>query len=128
MIPSATARPRLPRLVSRVIAVVIVRVCPAMLPPTISTAPTSAEARPKPASTPVSRLTRPSQSSVGTARIRPAPSERSCSPYSDQRSSTTERVSDTTMGRIRIVCANIIAAGVNRSPSGPSGPERESRR
>jgi hypothetical protein len=73
MIPSATARPRLPRLVSSVIAVVMVRVWPAMLPPTISTAPTSAEARPKPASTPVSRLTRPSHSSVGTARSRPRP-------------------------------------------------------
>jgi hypothetical protein len=71
MIPSATARPRLPRAVSSVIAVVMVRVCPAMLPPTISTAPTSALARPKPASTPVSRLTRPSHRSVGTARSGP---------------------------------------------------------
>jgi hypothetical protein len=39
--------------------VVMVRVCPAMLPPTISTAPTSALARPKPASTPVSRTDAP---------------------------------------------------------------------
>ena len=39
-----------------------------MLPPTMMTAPTSALARPKPASSAVSRLKRPSHSSVGMAR------------------------------------------------------------
>jgi hypothetical protein len=101
-------------------------VWPAMLPPTISTAPTSALARPKPASTPVSRLTRPSHRSVGTARRRLAPSDRSCSRYSAQRSSTTERVNEMTMGRISRVWAMIIAVGVNSSASDPSGPDRDS--
>jgi hypothetical protein len=118
----------LPRLVSSVIAVVIVRVCPAMLPPTIRTAPTSALARPKPARTPVRRLTRPSQRRVGTARSRLVPRLSSCSRYSAQMSSTTERVSETTIGRIRIVCATIIAVGVKRSARGPSGPDRDSMR
>ena len=51
------------------------------------TAPTSAMARPKPARQAVSRLKRPSQSSVGTARSGPTPSARSCSSYSWRRSS-----------------------------------------
>src|SRR5208283_4407943 len=45
MTPSPGASPRSPRLVSRVMAVVIVRVTPAILPPTIRMAPTSATAR-----------------------------------------------------------------------------------
>ncbi len=49
--PSASGRS--PLLVSSAIAVVITRVTPSMLPPTIITAPTSAIARPKPASTTV---------------------------------------------------------------------------
>ncbi len=77
--PSASASGRSPLLVSSAIAVVMVRVTPSMLPPTIITAPTSEAARPNPASTMVSSETRVSQSSVGTARVRDTPSERSCS-------------------------------------------------
>src|SRR5262249_24968792 len=47
--PKARASGRSPRLVSSAIAVVMVRVTPAMLPPTMRMAPTSAMARPKPA-------------------------------------------------------------------------------
>src|SRR5215475_13346464 len=43
--------------------------------PTIRIAPTSATARPTPASTAVSRLKRPSQSREQTVRIRPTPSK-----------------------------------------------------
>ena len=32
------------------------------------------------------------------------------------------------IGQIRIVCAMTIAAGVNRMPSAPSGPARDSSR
>ena len=129
MIPSATARRRSPRLVSSVIAVVMVRVWPAMLPPTISTAPTSALARPKPASMPVMRLKRPSQSSVGTARSRDEPSERSCSAYSAQRSSMTLRVSDSTIGRISTNCASTIAGGREEQPErAEAARERDSSR
>src|SRR4051812_14537359 len=70
--PSASARS--PRLVSKVIAVVIVRVTPAMLPPTIRIAPTSAAALPTPASTAVTTLKRPSHKSEPTVRTRPTPS------------------------------------------------------
>ena len=85
-------------------------------------------ARPKPASTPVTSGYRASQSSVGTARRRDEPSERSCSAYSAQSSSTTLRVSDTTIGRIRTACASTIAGGVKSNASPPSGPDRESSR
>ena len=66
--PRASASGRSPLLVSSAIAVVITRVTPSMLPPTIITAPTSEAARPKPASTTVRSEKRVSHSSVGTAR------------------------------------------------------------
>src|SRR5207253_10553073 len=74
MMPRPSASARSPRLVSSVIAVVIVRVTPAMLPPTIRIAPTSAAARPMPANTAVNRLKRPSQSNDKTVWSRPTPS------------------------------------------------------
>ena len=66
--PRARASGRSPLLVSSAMAVVITRVTPSMLPPTIITAPTSEAARPKPASTTVRREKRVSHRSVGTAR------------------------------------------------------------
>src|SRR5690348_17155700 len=51
--PSPRASARLPLLVSSAMVVVITRVTWSMLPPTIITAPTSALARPKPASSAV---------------------------------------------------------------------------
>ena len=116
-------------LVSSAIAVVITRVTPSMLPPTIITAPTSAAARPKPASTTVSSEKRVSQSSVQTkSRAARAPSERSCSSYSRHASSITWRASAATIGVISTVCAMTIAVGVNSRPSAPSGPARDSSR
>ena len=53
--PSASARAMFPFEVSSAMVVVIVRVTWSILPPTIITAPTSAMARPKPASTAVIR-------------------------------------------------------------------------
>ena len=53
IIPSAKASSKLPFDVSKAIVVVITRVDPAILPPTIITAPTSAIARPNPAKTAV---------------------------------------------------------------------------
>ena len=64
MIPSPSASGRSPLLVSSAIVVVITRVTPSMLPPTIITAPTSDAARPKPASTIVTSEKRRSHSSV----------------------------------------------------------------
>ena len=62
--PSPIASGRSPFEVSSAIAVVIVRVKPSMLPPTIITVPTSAAARPKPASNVVTSEKRASQINV----------------------------------------------------------------
>ena len=59
--PRPMASGRSPFEVSSAIAVVMVRVKPSILPPTIKMAPTSAAARPKPASRAVTRLKRASQ-------------------------------------------------------------------
>jgi hypothetical protein len=126
--PSASASARSPLLVSSAIVVVITRVYPAMLPPTMMTAPTSALARPKPARSAVVRLKRASQRSVGMARRMEEPSDFSCASYSSQRSSITCRVSETTIGSTSTAWATIIAAGVKSRLSSPSGPERERRR
>src|SRR5882724_8270930 len=126
MRPRPSASGRSPLLVSSAIVVVITRVTWSMLPPTIITAPTSAEARPKPASTAVTRLKRPSHSSVQMAPPGVAPSDRSCSLYSTHRSSTTWRASAATIGAISTVWATIIASGVNSRPSTPNGPLRDS--
>ena len=115
--PERSASGRSPLLVSSAIVVVITRVTPSMLPPTIITAPTSAAARPKPASTTVSSEKRMSHRSVSAAVHLRAPSERSCSRYSRQASSTICRESAAMIGRIRIVCAITIAVGVKRMPS-----------
>src|SRR5882762_387429 len=128
MIPNPSASGRSPLLVSSAMVVVITRVTPSMFPPTIITAPTSAAARPNPARIVVSSENRVSQSSVRAAFTRPAPSERSCSSYSRQASSIAWRESAAMIGRIRIACATTIAEGVNRIPSAPNGPARESKR
>ncbi len=62
---------RSPFEVSSAMAVVIVRVKPSMLPPTTITVPTSAAARPKPASSVVTSEKRASQISVATRRDGP---------------------------------------------------------
>ena len=64
---------RLPLLVSSAIAVVMTRVTLSMLPPTIMTAPTSAIARPNPASAVVVNEYRPSHSKVPIVSARLAP-------------------------------------------------------
>ena len=79
MKPSPRASGRSPLLVSSAIVVVMTRVTPSMLPPTMMTAPTSDAARPKPAITRVASVKRKSQSSVAAAPSLVSPSERSCS-------------------------------------------------
>src|SRR5206468_2689976 len=66
MRPSPIASGRSPFEVSSAIAVVMVRVKPSILPPTMITAPTSAAARPNPARSAVTRLKRASQINVAT--------------------------------------------------------------
>ncbi len=126
--PSPIASGRSPFEVSSAIAVVMVRVKPSILPPTMMTAPTSAAARPKPASSAVTRLKRASQISVATRPSGPTFIAASSSRYSIHRSSMVWRVSAAMIGATRMVWAMIIACGVNRRPHDPSGPERDSRR
>src|SRR6516165_7531706 len=126
--PSPMASGRSPFEVSSAIAVVMVRVKPSMLPPTMSTAPTSAAARPKPASSAVTRLKRASKISVATRPAGPRRIAVSSSRYSAHKSSIVWRVSAATMGATRIICATTMACGVNNSPHDPRGPERDSAR
>ena len=128
MRPSESASGRSPLEVSRAIVVVITRVTPSMLPPTIITAPTSASARPMPASTAVKSEYRMSQTRVSAAPMPCAPSDRSCSSYSAHASSTAWRASAAMIGKISSVWAITIAGGVKSRPSGPSGPARDSSR
>src|SRR5438552_1465264 len=78
--PKPSASGRSPLLVSSAMAVVMVRVLPRMLPPTIRIAPTSAMARPKAASKAVNRPDRPINSSSWIVRSSEAPSTASTSP------------------------------------------------
>jgi hypothetical protein len=112
--------------VSSAIAVVIVRVKPSILPPTMMMAPTSAAARPKPAKSAVTRLKRASQISAVTRPTGPRFIAVSSSRYSIQRSSMVCRVNAAMIGVTSTVCATIIAPGVNSRPNEPSGPERDS--
>src|SRR5271157_82244 len=75
--PKARARAKRPRLVSRTIAVVRTRVCPSMLPPTISTAPTSKRLRPRAVATARATPARASRNTVQRACQRLAPRLRS---------------------------------------------------
>ncbi len=126
--PRPSASGRLPLVVSSAIAVVITRVTPTMLPPTIITVPTSEIARPNAVSMIVSRPKR-SCTSISSALVSgPAPSERSWSPPSCIASTTSRRASAAINGMTSRVCATTIALGVNRMPKAPSGPERDSSR
>src|SRR5215207_1058932 len=126
--PKPMASGRSPFEVSSAMAVVMVRVKPSILPPTIITAPTSAAARPKPASSAVTRLKRASHNSAATRRTGPTPSAVNSSRYSAHRSSMIWRAKAAMIGNTRMACATTMACGVNSSPSEPSGPERDSRR
>ena len=78
--PSPSASGKSPLLVSSAMAVVMTRVNPSMLPPTIITAPTSDTARPKAVISTVSKAYRSSQAISRLRMPSPAPSELSCSP------------------------------------------------
>ena len=116
-VPSASASGRSPLLVSSAIVVVITRVTPSMLPPTIMTAPTSADGAPEPGEQRQSpaRIACPTAASLQRPKV-PAPSDVSCSRYSDHASATIWRDSAAMIGAMRIVCAMTIAVGVNRMP------------
>lgn len=123
--PRPSASPKSPSLVFNTIAVVIVRVYPAMLPPTIKTAPTSEIVRPKPANTAVVTGRLAMARSIRIDRSRVAPSARRAPPYSCQGSSTARCANAVMIGAANIACAKTIALGVNSSASAPRGPERE---
>src|SRR5262249_16493894 len=96
--PSPMASARSPFDVSSAIAVVMVRVKPSILPPTIISVPTSAAARPKPASRVVTRLKRASHSNAATRPAGPTRIAVISSRYSTHRSSTVWRVNAAMIG------------------------------
>src|SRR6516225_7098615 len=96
-----------------------------MLAPTMMMDPTSATARPNPASNAVTSENRASQSSVLIRRSGPTSIAARSSRYSTHKSSMVWRLSAAMIGVTSTVCAIIIASGVNRSPNDPRGPERE---
>jgi hypothetical protein len=116
---------RSPLLVSNAMMVVIVRVKPRMLPPTMMIAPTSAMARPNAARKAVRSAPRPSLKSIRSFCVVDVPSIRSMSPYCDHSGTVARCTSAMTIGVASTVCAMIMAAGVNRRAAKPSGPVRE---
>ena len=108
--------------------VVITRVKPSMLPPTIITAPTSAMARPKPVSSAVITPRRSCTSSKAAVAAEPAPRDRSWSPPSAKADSTRRRANAAISGTTRMLWAMTMAVGVKRMPQDPSGPERDNSR
>ena len=109
-------------------AVVMTRVKPSMLPPTIITAPTSEMARPKEAISTVSKAKRSSQASSRLRSQTPAPSDWICSPCLSCASCTAWQVSAVTTGNTSSPCASTIALKLNSQPRNPKGPERDSNR
>ena len=85
------------------LAVVITRVKPSMLPPTIMTAPTSDTARPKPVSTTVIKAYRSFQINRQARTKTPAPIDRNASPCSLSACEITCRVSAVTTGKTKMV-------------------------
>src|SRR5690625_4247993 len=79
MSPRASAIAICPRRVSRTIAVVMTRVLPRMLPPTIMTAPTSEKIEPKPATQAAPRPSFASRICIQSARAGLAPRARAWS-------------------------------------------------
>ena len=127
--PSASASGRSPLLVSSAMVVVMTRVTPSMLPPTIITAPTSATARPKATSSSVTTAQR-SCSSISSAHSNGAGAQRA-----QLLAAVAQRVGDDLRAPARRRSAgpgssarSTIAVGVKRMPSAPSGPLRDSSR
>src|SRR2546422_259923 len=123
----AMATSKFPLPVSSTIAVVSVRVCPLMLPPTIMEAPISEMTPPKPAMTAASMGRRASCSTIHTIWAREAPSARSWSRNSRGTCWTAASVIPVTMGEAITAWAITMAAGVYRISQPPSGPLRHRR-
>ena len=107
-------------------AVVMTRVNPSILPPTIITAPTSEIARPKAVISTISSASRASQASSSARIAVPAPQERSCSPCKTSASSTAWRDRAAATGNTSTAWASTMAWKLNSQPQAPSGPERDS--
>ncbi len=128
MAPRVIANWKSPASVSKTMAVVRTRVRPAMLPPTMMTAPTSEMARPKATRTVWTRAGRASDRTARAAWRPSAPRERAVSAASGGTEATALAVKPITMGSRSRVWAITIATGVKRSPRSPRGPALLSRR
>ena len=119
--PSASASGRSPLLVSSAIAVVITRVKPSMLPPTIITAPTSddraAERGEQHREHAEALVQQHQQRALERPRAERAQLVAACR---CRPSSTRRRDSAAISGSTRMLCAITIAVGVNRMPTSPA--------
>jgi len=120
------ATSKLPLPVSITVAVVSTRVWPLMLPPTMIEAPTSEITPPKPAMTAARSGSRASLSSSHTICGREAPRARICRRSPGGRCCRAARLMPAMMGEAMMAWARIMAEGVYRMPSEPSGPLRQS--
>src|SRR5438045_1669321 len=121
---SAKALPNSPLLVSRVIAVVRIRVSPFTLQPTICDAPTSLITAPNPAITAPSTSRRDSRTSSHAACQRVAPSESSWVRSSGSRLCSAIAVRLMTAGTASRYCAITIPWRVQYQSRSPSAPLR----
>ncbi len=103
---------KLPLLTSRTVAVVSTRVWPAMLPPTISDAPTSEIAAPNPAIAAARSGSRASRTSSHRYCSRYAPSARICRRSPGSICCIAATVRPVTTGRAMMTWAMTMAAGV----------------
>ena len=125
--PSPSASGRSPLLVSSTIAVVMVRVEPRMFPPTTMMAPTSAIAPPKAAERRDEAGAAHGEKHGDRARSRGAVDAERIAVLGPEPFGQAMRKRDHD-GTVSTVCAATIAAGVNRRPKAPRGPDRDTSR
>jgi len=126
--PSAMPTANSPLPVSSAMAVVMVRVCHLMLPPTIMDMPTSETMRPK-AVTPAPRRWKRTSHNVAVSTCHPsAPSVSSVWRNLPSACSTARAVSAMTMGSPRRARPTAMPGMVKSISRSASGPRRESRR
>ena len=106
-------------------AVVRVRVSPAMLPPTMIAAPTSVRIRPKAVLKAASRPHLASLTNVQISWYLEAPKDRAVGLIRASRPARADTPRATTMGKASTAWATIIAPGVNSIPRNPRGPWRD---
>ena len=125
--PRARPISKLPFIVSSDIAVVMTRVAPLMLPPTMRVIPVSPTTRENPVIMAATKAKRPWRRTVPSIRPRDAPREYARSRPSRAGPWSAASVRAVTIGKASSAWARIIAPGVNSSPRKPNSPRRLTR-